>query len=188
MISRDGPGHSPGIMGHTPTGSLPVSHLDTLTFVGLERSHLRNAVYRRVFGDSSGPVSIGRYSILERIGAGARGVVFKAFDNQLDRLVALKVFSTRADDRDELVREAKALARLTLTPSQATPKPEKVGRSSPRPPSNDSVRPSNSIDTPATFAAPGGRRSSARAIGSSSTQGRLARASTPVWVSSDTPR
>lgn len=87
--------------------------LDTLSFVGLERSHLRSAVYRRVFGDDVGPVRIGRYSILERIGAGARGVVFKAFDNQLDRPVALKVLATRAGDHDELVREAKALARLS---------------------------------------------------------------------------
>ncbi len=109
MISEVGPGHSPGIMGHT----VSVPGIDSLTFVGLERSHLRSAVYRRVFGDTSGPVRIGRYSILERIGAGARGVVFKAFDNQLDRLVALKVLSTKADDRDELVREAKALARLS---------------------------------------------------------------------------
>ena len=86
---------------------------DTLGFVGLERSHLRSAVYRRVFGDAGGPVRIGRYSILERVGSGARGVVFKAFDNQLDRLVALKVLSTRADDHAELIREAKALARLS---------------------------------------------------------------------------
>ncbi len=91
----------------------PVTHLDMLSFVGLERSHLRGAVYRRVFGDDVGPLRIGRYSILERVGAGARGVVFKAFDNQLDRLVALKVLSARADDHDELLREAKALARLS---------------------------------------------------------------------------
>ncbi len=93
--------------------TLAVSQPDFLTFVGLERSHLRSAVYRRVFGDNQGPIRIGRYSLLERVGAGARGVVFKAFDNQLDRLVALKVLSTRADDHDELVREAKALARLS---------------------------------------------------------------------------
>lgn len=100
-------------MDTTAPSPLPVIHLDTLSFVGLERSHLRSAVYRRVFGDDAGPVRIGRYSLLERVGAGARGVVFKAFDNQLDRLVALKVLSTRADDHEELIREAKALARLS---------------------------------------------------------------------------
>lgn len=100
-------------MATTAPTSLPVIHLDTLSFVGLERSHLRSAVYRRVFGDDAGPVRIGRYSLLERVGSGARGVVFKAFDNQLDRLVALKVLSARADDHEELIREAKALARLS---------------------------------------------------------------------------
>jgi len=100
-------------MATTASTALPVIHLDTLSFVGLERSHLRSAVYRRVFGDDAGPVRIGRYSLLERVGAGARGVVFKAFDNQLDRLVALKVLSARADDHEELLREAKALARLS---------------------------------------------------------------------------
>ncbi len=105
--------HSPDTMDTATPAPLPVIHPDTLTFVGLQRSHLRSAVYRRVFGDDAGPVRIGRYSLLERVGSGARGVVFKAFDNQLDRLAALKVLSTRADDHDELIREAKALARLS---------------------------------------------------------------------------
>ncbi|MBV1857840.1 MAG: protein kinase [Nannocystaceae bacterium] len=113
MISFGSPVHSPDTMATTAPTALPVIHPDTLSFVGLERSHLRSTVYRRVFGDNTGPVRIGRYSLLERVGAGARGVVFKAFDNQLDRLVALKVLSTRADDHEELIREAKALARLS---------------------------------------------------------------------------
>lgn len=60
-----------------------------------------------------------RYEILERIGIGATGVVYAAFDRVLDRKVALKVLRTdriafddaRAQAR--LVREAKILARLS---------------------------------------------------------------------------
>ncbi len=60
-----------------------------------------------------------RYEILERIGVGATGVVYAAFDQVLDRKVALKVLradrvafdDTRAQAR--LVREAKFLARLS---------------------------------------------------------------------------
>jgi hypothetical protein len=60
-----------------------------------------------------------RYEILERIGVGATGVVHAAFDQVLDRKVALKVLrtdrvafdDTRAQAR--LVREAKILARLS---------------------------------------------------------------------------
>ncbi len=89
---------------------------DPLTLVGLERAHLRDAVYRRVFGATPEPLRVGRYTILERVGSGSMGAVFKAFDNQLDRLVAVKVLSaasTAANDRESLIREAKALARLS---------------------------------------------------------------------------
>ena len=39
---------------------------------------------------------IGKYQIVERIGRGGMGTVFKAHDPVLDRLVALKVISSEA--------------------------------------------------------------------------------------------
>jgi serine/threonine-protein kinase len=59
---------------------------------------------------------IGRYHILERIGRGGVGTVFKAHDPMLDRLVAIKVISSDEEVTDELktrfYREAQACARL----------------------------------------------------------------------------
>jgi hypothetical protein len=66
--------------------------------------------------ETSLPRQIGRFQVRERLGAGAHGAVFRAFDPQLDREVALKV--PRADALDSprrverFLREAKAAALL----------------------------------------------------------------------------
>jgi eukaryotic-like serine/threonine-protein kinase len=61
--------------------------------------------------------AVGRYVVLDRIGAGGMGVVYAAYDPELDRRVALKLlrpdrFGGEAG-RSRLLREAQALARLT---------------------------------------------------------------------------
>ena len=60
---------------------------------------------------------LGKYKIVERIGRGGMGTVYKAHDPMLDRTVALKVISSDIDVTDELrarfFREAKACARLS---------------------------------------------------------------------------
>src|SRR5215469_9362089 len=62
------------------------------------------------------PEKIGKYQILERIGRGGMGTIFKAHDPILNRPVALKVISTDVEVTDELrarfLREAQACARL----------------------------------------------------------------------------
>lgn len=64
--------------------------------------------------------AIGRFRILGRLGAGGMGVVFSAYDPELDRKVALKLLRPErggsAGGRDggsRLQREAKAMARLS---------------------------------------------------------------------------
>ncbi|MEM6995065.1 MAG: protein kinase, partial [Myxococcota bacterium] len=62
--------------------------------------------------------TIGRYTVLHRLGAGGMGVVYAAYDAKLDRKVAIKLLHPRggnddAQDRARLEREARALARLT---------------------------------------------------------------------------
>ncbi len=60
---------------------------------------------------------VGRYVVVDRLGAGGMGVVYKAVDPELERTIALKVMPVRpgadtAAARDRLLHEAQALARL----------------------------------------------------------------------------
>ncbi len=57
----------------------------------------------------------GHYHVLKRLGAGAMGTVVEAYDETLDRRVAIKLLHERQSGRQEkrLLREAQALARLS---------------------------------------------------------------------------
>ena len=64
------------------------------------------------------PTRIGRYRVRDRLGQGGMGLVFAAYDPELDRRVAIKLMYAEASERrmqrsrDLLRREAQALARL----------------------------------------------------------------------------
>lgn len=56
---------------------------------------------------------VGRYRIEGRLGAGAMGVVYRAYDPVVARTVALKLISLTADaDADEVQREARAMGQV----------------------------------------------------------------------------
>ena len=58
---------------------------------------------------------VGRYMMLDLLGTGAMGVVFSAYDPELDRKVAVKVLRDRSGNEERnarMVREARATARL----------------------------------------------------------------------------
>jgi len=70
---------------------------------------------RALFGAAT-PARVGRFSLLGPVAAGGMGVVYTAYDPQLDRRVALKLLHPEAPRsevaRERLLIEARALARL----------------------------------------------------------------------------
>jgi serine/threonine protein kinase len=60
--------------------------------------------------------TLGHYRIIEKIGAGGMGVVYRAHDDQLDRQVAIKVLPADSLNdphaRARLVREARTASKL----------------------------------------------------------------------------
>jgi hypothetical protein len=71
-------------------------------------------------GDADVPREIGRYLLLHRLGAGGMGVVYVAYDPELDRKIALKivqaspgVLPNELGGLSRLLREAQAMARVS---------------------------------------------------------------------------
>ncbi len=85
-----------------------------LAFSGVDDERLYAELQSRLFSRGATP-RIGRYRLMHRLGAGAMGEVHLAFDDELDRPIAIKlVHSHLADSRStaRLRVEARALARL----------------------------------------------------------------------------
>ncbi|MBL8827326.1 MAG: SUMF1/EgtB/PvdO family nonheme iron enzyme [Planctomycetaceae bacterium] len=82
----------------------------------LELGALTKFQAQLVYQGKTRGLSFGEYLVLDRIGAGGMGQVFKARHRRMDRLVALKVMASAAMKDQEAVkrfqREAKAAARL----------------------------------------------------------------------------
>ncbi len=84
---------------------------------------LRAGIKARLFADSGeapsmDPARIGRYVVIKRIGAGGIGLVYAAYDDKLDRKVAVKLLRpghgrVSQHARQRLLREAQAIARLS---------------------------------------------------------------------------
>ncbi len=83
----------------------------------LEREHARAKLRSQLFQIEADPVRIGRFPILGRLGQGGMGAVFSAFDEELDRRIAVKVMLSSAaagtQGRERMRREAQAMARLS---------------------------------------------------------------------------
>ena len=77
-----------------------------------------NQVAAALFGEENAAPRVDNYFLLEKLGAGAMGVVYAAYDPDLDRKVAIKLLLDpgQSDGTDphhqRLVREARSLAQL----------------------------------------------------------------------------
>ncbi len=82
----------------------------------IERDTLTKFQAQFVYQGKTRGLAFGEYIVLDRIGAGGMGQVFKARHRRMDRVVALKVLAKSAMNSPEAVkrfqREAKAAARL----------------------------------------------------------------------------
>jgi serine/threonine protein kinase len=65
-------------------------------------------------GDFIGQAIANRYRIIEKIGSGGMGAVYKALDARLQRIVAVKILHSQLDDESErrLITDARVAARL----------------------------------------------------------------------------
>lgn len=84
----------------------------------LDRDLALARVERGLLGCSSGPIKLARFTVLHRLGRGGMGVVYAAYDPELEREVALKRIDEQAGamgrlgGRAQLLREARTAAVL----------------------------------------------------------------------------
>jgi WD40 repeat protein/tRNA A-37 threonylcarbamoyl transferase component Bud32 len=83
---------------------------------GLETRRHKALVAAALFDEPLTPIKIGRFTIVRELGSGGMGVVYVAYDEQLDRRVAVKLLrraDTDTQGKARLEREAQAMARLS---------------------------------------------------------------------------
>lgn len=86
----------------------------------LGQRQLLASLRSRLFQRESPPETVGRYELRDRIGSGAGGVVYSAYDPELKRELAIKILHEDAGGEEDtthlaarLRREARALAQLS---------------------------------------------------------------------------
>ena len=83
---------------------------------GVEYARVKSRVRGGLFGGPAHTLRIGRFAVLERLGQGGMSIVYAAYDDELDRKVALKLLRPEGggpNSSARLRREAQAIARLS---------------------------------------------------------------------------
>lgn len=80
----------------------------------VEDQLLRHKLKVEMFGTEEDPVKIGRYTVLDKLGAGGMGTVYSARDEELQRTVAIKLLTSGIrSGQARMQREARAMAKLS---------------------------------------------------------------------------
>ena len=104
-----------GESSQTPEEPITLRRAGAEAFDEIEQARVLATVRSRMF-DETAAIRLSRYVLVEKIGEGGMGVVYRAFDPSLERQVAVKAVHTTRRDADStarFMREAKALARFT---------------------------------------------------------------------------
>ena len=92
---------------------IPPEHAETVDVLG-PKARAARPPHEHVPETQDVPLEIGRYRLLQLVGTGGMGMVWGAWDPELERRVALKLVRvTSADARERIQREGQALARLS---------------------------------------------------------------------------
>lgn len=92
---------------------LPVPHVEAL-----EERLVHDRLRERMFGTTITSTRVGRYIVVDLLGEGGLGAVYRAYDPELDRRVAVKLvraehLAADATAQRNLIKEARAAAKLS---------------------------------------------------------------------------
>ncbi len=74
---------------------------------------VKQQIMAQLFAEPAPAARIGRFTVIRELGRGGTGVVYAAYDEQLDRKIAVKLLHGGGDGDARLLREAQAMARLS---------------------------------------------------------------------------
>jgi len=107
---------APSDVASDASADVPSRSSKVLADLLIESERLTHFQAQMLLAEHPGPVSLDEYELLEKLGEGGMGAVYKARHRHMDRIVALKVLSDKSVDTPQALqrfqREVRASARL----------------------------------------------------------------------------